>query len=205
MLDAGAGRATRLKFPPEVKITGIDIHEDSLESHTALSERIVGDLQTYPLIADAFDVIVCWFVLEHLDDPLAALQNMSRALADGGLLVIGGPNVWSPKALLAKLTPYRFHVFVYRHLMHEPHAGEPGYVPFPTYLRLSAAPHYLARSSIQSGLEVIMLKFYRGPVEQLPLPLRLTWVALTRLLGLLSFGAHMGDSDFCLVLRKPVA
>jgi SAM-dependent methyltransferase len=203
VLDAGAGRALRLKFPPDVKITGIDISEDSLRSHTALSERIVGDLQTYPLVAEAFDVIVCWNVLEHLDDPLSALSNMSRALAKGGLLVIGGPNVWSPKALLAKSTPHRFHVFVYRHVVPIPHAGEPGYPPFPTYLRLAGAPRRLVKASVKLGFEVVILRFYSGAnVEpQAPL-LRLPWIALTYLAGLLSFGAHMGDSDFCLVLRK---
>jgi SAM-dependent methyltransferase len=203
VLDAGAGRDLRLKFPPDVRITGIDISEESLRSHTALSERIVGDLQTYPLAAEAFDVVICWNVLEHLDDPLSALSNMSHALAKGGLLVIGGPNFWSPKALLAKFTPHRFHVFVYRRVLHLPHAGEPDYPPFPTYLRLAGAPKRLAKASVKQGLEVIILRFYSGAnVEpQTPL-LRLPWIALTYMAGLLSFGAHMGDSDFCLLLRK---
>src|ERR1700677_2020333 len=132
VLDAGAGADLRLKLPPDAEITGIDISKDILTSNPALSERIIGDLQTYPLTADAFDVVVCWDVLEHLADPVSAVSNMSNALAKGGLLVIGGPNVWSTKGLLTKFTPHRFHVFVYRHLLHKPHAGEPGQAPFPT-------------------------------------------------------------------------
>ncbi len=55
VLDAGAGQLLRLKLLADAKITGIDISEDALSSHTGLSEKIVGDLQTYPLAADAFD------------------------------------------------------------------------------------------------------------------------------------------------------
>jgi SAM-dependent methyltransferase len=203
VLDAGAGRALRLKFPANVRLTGIDISETALAAHTALSERIVGDLQTYPLAPEAFDVIVCWDVLEHIDDPVSALLNMSRALATGGLLVIGAPNVWSPKGLLAKLTPHRFHVFAYRRLLHVPHAGEPGHVPFPTYLRLAMSPGRLIKRSAGLGLEVVLARHYEGTeANSLPRLLRRPWAVLTYMANLLSFNAHLGDSDFALVLRK---
>jgi SAM-dependent methyltransferase len=206
VLDAGAGRALRLKFPANVQLTGIDISETALAAHTALSERIVGDLQTYPLVPEAFDVIVCWDVLEHINDPGSALLNMSRALATGGLLVIGAPNVWSPKGLVAKLTPHRFHVFVYRRLLHIPHAGEPGHVPFPTYLRLAMSPRQLIKQSAGLGLEVVLARYYEGiEASSLPSLLRRPWAVLTYLANLLSFNAHLSDSDFALVLRKPVA
>jgi len=205
VLDAGGGRGHRLKFPSNAEITGIDISDDSLSARTDLSEQIVGDLQTYPLATEAFDVIVCWDVFEHLRDPHSAFLNMSNALAKGGLLVIGGPNVWSTKSLVAKATPHRFHVFAYRRLLHMPHAGEPGYPPFPTYLRLAMAPDRLAKSSVRLGLEVKMLRYYRGLEHRLPQPLRSIWSTLTSLAGLFSFSLRMADSDFCLVLQRPPA
>ncbi len=43
--------------------------------------------------ADQFDVICVIHVLEHLTDPMKALQNMKRLLRDGGYLTIGVPNI----------------------------------------------------------------------------------------------------------------
>lgn len=203
VLDAGAGGAPRIKFPADAHITGIDIAEDALMSNADLDEKIVGDLQTYPLPPQAFDLIVCWDVLEHLGNPLAAVRNMTNALAANGLLVVGGPNVFSPKALVAKFTPQSFHLFVYRRLLHKPNAGEPGHPPFPTYMRFAVAPRRLARTGNELGFHTVMLKFYEGSlVNRLPMPLRLPWVILTQIAGLISFGARAGESDFCLVLRK---
>ena len=40
-----------------------------------------------PLVADTYDVIALLDVLEHLENPLAALKQLSTALAPGGFLV----------------------------------------------------------------------------------------------------------------------
>lgn len=204
VLDAGAGRALRLKLPPDVHITGIDINPDVLSAHTALDERIVGDLQTYPLETRAYDFIACWDVLEHVEDPGSALRNMIAALAPGGLLAVGGPNLWSPKALITKFTPHSFHVWVHRTLLGSPNAGKPGFVPFPTYLRVAGAPRRMAKTSQQQGLDVTMLAFYTGgQATYLPKPLRVLWLGLMDLLRRIPSDAHFGDSDFCLVVRRP--
>jgi SAM-dependent methyltransferase len=41
----------------------------------------------------AFDAIVCFSVLEHIEDATGAARNLSRALAPGGILVTGYPMV----------------------------------------------------------------------------------------------------------------
>jgi SAM-dependent methyltransferase len=204
VLDAGAGRALRLKLPTDARIVGIDISSDALDAHTGLSERIIGDLQKYQFADASFDIIVCVDVLEHLDQPLWALLNLKRALAPGGLLVIGGPNVWSPKSLVTKITPHSFHVFAYQRLLHVPDAGRAGHPPFPTYLRLAASPRRLVKASDMLGLRTLMLRFYSTGVEnRLPLTLRLPWKALNKFAGLLFARARAGDTDFFLVVEAP--
>ena len=42
----------------------------------------------------AYDAVTLWHVLEHLDDPVAALKRLRAALAEGGLLIVEVPN-WS--------------------------------------------------------------------------------------------------------------
>jgi SAM-dependent methyltransferase len=205
VLDAGAGATSRLKLPPTARVTGIDVEEATLLANDALSERIVGDLATAELPPGAFDVVVCWDVLEHLPDPIAAVSNMSQALAPGGLLVIAGPNLWSTKGLLTKFTPHWFHVFVYRRLLHKPDAGLPGHSPFPTYMRFAIAPRRLAGSCAKLDLRVVMLEYFGGIAYRLPAPLRSTWNVLNRLANAVSFGLRSGDSDFCLLAQRSPA
>jgi len=40
----------------------------------------------------SFDIVYCYHVLEHIDRPLLALQEMQRVLKDGGQLLVGVPN-----------------------------------------------------------------------------------------------------------------
>jgi len=153
ILEAGCGSASQLDLGPNAVVTGIDISRRQLERNTALSARINGDLQTYPLGHDAFDVVVCWNVLEHLRRPDRALDNMVRALKPGGLLVLAVPNAYSLKGWLARATPQAFHVWVYRTVFGYRNAGADDRGPFETHfawpvtpvaLRSYAAEHHLA-------------------------------------------------------------
>jgi SAM-dependent methyltransferase len=54
---------------------------------------IQGDAERVPFANGAFDVIVCTEVLEHLVNPVAAINEMKRILAAGGLLILTVPSV----------------------------------------------------------------------------------------------------------------
>jgi SAM-dependent methyltransferase len=133
-------------------VVGMDLREADLRRNALLDEWIVGDVQSHPLPPRSFDAIVCWNVLEHVSDPVRALSNLEAALADGGTLVLGFPNVYSLKGLLTKLTPFRVHVWVYRRFFGVPNAGAPGVGPFRTYLRLSMSPGAISRFARRAGL-----------------------------------------------------
>lgn len=52
-----------------------------------------GTLEEFGATGDRFDLIACWDVLEHLEDPLGALRRACELLAPGGLLVLTTVNL----------------------------------------------------------------------------------------------------------------
>ena len=97
LLEAGCGSYTHIKFNPEVYAVGIDISKEQLERNVTVQEKILGDLEQYPLPRDEFDVAICWMVLEHLPNPQQAMRNMFDCVKPGGLVILGFPNLLSIK------------------------------------------------------------------------------------------------------------
>jgi ubiquinone/menaquinone biosynthesis C-methylase UbiE len=114
LLEAGCGSASQIRFNAAVHVVGIDIAPEELEKNRAVQEKILGDIQDYPLPEAEFDVVVCWMVLEHLPRPRQALVNMFRAAKPGGIVILGFPNLASIKGLVTKFTPFWFHNVLYR-------------------------------------------------------------------------------------------
>lgn len=160
VLDAGCGEAICLPLPRGIHVVGVDRSAAALQRNENLDEAILGDLETDPLPTAAFDVVICWNVLEHLARPERALENLSQALRAGGLLVLGLPNLLGPKALATKLTPYRFHLWIYRRVLGNRNAGQDGHAPFPTHLRWMLRPGRLQRALAQHSLELAYIEFY---------------------------------------------
>jgi len=67
------------------------------------------------------DVLSLWHVLEHVEDPGAALRTLRGWLAPGGALLVGVPNLASWQARLAG--PRWYHLDLPRHRTHFTPAG----------------------------------------------------------------------------------
>jgi SAM-dependent methyltransferase len=169
VLDAGCGRECVLvDIPEDAYVVGIDLDRDALALNSRVNEIIVGDVQSYPLPDQEFDAVVCVNVLEHLPDPKAALANMTRALKPGGTMSLGLPNLMSPKGLITKFTPLRFHVWVYRRFYKMQEAGSPGHPPYKAYHRWVIRPAGLRKLAPQLGLEVTSCEIYEsGRIREL--------------------------------------
>jgi ubiquinone/menaquinone biosynthesis C-methylase UbiE len=100
VLEAGCGvgaqTITLAKNSPQAQITSIDISQDSLEAARALieSENItnvtfqLADIFDLPFDQESFDHIFVCFVLEHLPNPITALQCLKPLLKKGGSITV---------------------------------------------------------------------------------------------------------------------
>jgi SAM-dependent methyltransferase len=155
VLEAGCGSISYLTFPPDSYLVGIDISDAQLRKNTYLDEKILGDIESYELPAEDFDVVVCWNVFEHLPHPERALFRFASAISPGGLVVLALPNALSVKGLLTKFTPFKFHVWITRYLVGRRLAGTEGNPPFPTFMRFSIAPRRLVATAREHGLSLV--------------------------------------------------
>jgi len=202
VLEAGCGSASQINLTGEAHTVGIDIASDELEKNEALQEKILGDIQDYPLPKEEFDLIVCWMVLEHLPRPKDALANMFRAAKPGGIIVLGFPNLASIKGLVTKFTPFWFHNVFYR-LMHYKSRH------FPTYLRAAILPNRLIRFAEENGLSLAFRKLAEGGVAKKlrnrSIFMNLAFIVMNSAAQIVSLGRwRTALHDECaIILRKP--
>ncbi len=57
VLEAGCGSTSDVELPFEKTVVGIDVDSEQLEHNDKLDSKIQGDLQTYELPPNAFDVV----------------------------------------------------------------------------------------------------------------------------------------------------
>ena len=122
LLEVGAGKGW---FLYEASRAGFDVFgiEPSARSR-AFAERLIGP-RVSPLMLDAFvvsdqarpfDVAVLWHVLEHLEEPGMAIEQLKRVIAPDGLLMVGVPNFCSWQTRFGQQNWY--HLDPPRHLHH---------------------------------------------------------------------------------------
>lgn len=85
VLDAGCGEGfvaeAFLRAMPSLSITGFDPYEPSIKAARLRNPRgtfQVGDVYDIPFDDNAFDVVCCFEVLEHLHDAPLALEELGR-------------------------------------------------------------------------------------------------------------------------------
>jgi len=209
VLEAGCGSTSHIDLRAEDRVVGIDVSSRQLARHPRLDERIVGDIEQYPLASEAFDIVVCWEVLEHLRHPRSALRNLTEATRPGGVVVLALPNLMSAKGLVTKLTPHRLHVWTYRRLLGFELAGIADHGPFPTPLRWILSPHGLERLARSLGLTPELTIVYESAMQQGLGRRRLLgacWSLFTLAARLLSAGRISAQlTELVLVLGKPPA
>jgi SAM-dependent methyltransferase len=101
-LDAGCGDGRHLAaiaaagYRP-ARVVGVDISQRILETARATvaelaPELVRANLEALPLEDDAFDLVLCTQVIEHLIDVEAGMRELARVLRPGGTLVLTTDN-----------------------------------------------------------------------------------------------------------------
>jgi SAM-dependent methyltransferase len=102
ILDAGCGSGRNMV---ELKrfgdVVGVDVSERAIELARArgAGEVELAGLTDLSFENDAFDLVTCLDVIEHLDDDVAALTELRRVTKPAGCLVVtvpAYPLLWSP-------------------------------------------------------------------------------------------------------------
>lgn len=78
------------KFP-YAKCYGIDIYKEAIQLGKKKYPKIsfkVSDAHKIPFSAGSFDVVICTEVLEHVDDPKQAVDEIKRVLKKNGQAII---------------------------------------------------------------------------------------------------------------------
>jgi SAM-dependent methyltransferase len=119
LLDVGAGRG---RFVAQARAAGWYAHGIEPSRRGIAGARAIGIELVAAGIDDArvprasLDAATLWHVLEHVEDPGAALERVAGWLRPGGLLLVGVPNLASVQARVGGARWY--HLDVPRHRTH---------------------------------------------------------------------------------------
>ncbi|CAN7468560.1 methyltransferase domain-containing protein [Phyllobacterium sp. LjRoot231] len=95
---SGEGYGTAVMASRSRSIVGVDIAEDAIqyaqEKYASVKKATfqVGDVTSLEFPANAFDVIVCYETVEHVDAPSEAIDELRRVLRKDGKLIVSTPN-----------------------------------------------------------------------------------------------------------------
>jgi 2-polyprenyl-3-methyl-5-hydroxy-6-metoxy-1,4-benzoquinol methylase len=99
VLDAGCGAgygAELLNQAGAASVVGVDISEAALSlARSTVTDGVtleLGDVTALSHADDSFDLVVCFEVIEHVEDPERVLDELSRVLRPDGLLLLSSPN-----------------------------------------------------------------------------------------------------------------
>lgn len=120
VLDVGCGRGAydddtipyrrdlRIMRGKAKKVIGIDV-DPAGESNPHIDEFHLIDDQKWPVSERSVDLIVCDFVMEHLEEPDIFYKEAHRVLKAGGFVCVRTPNKWSYVAVIARIVPNSLH------------------------------------------------------------------------------------------------
>lgn len=93
-LDVGCGDGVRMRLiKPEGKIVGIDSDPEMLEyARTKGIDARSGNVEKLPFDHETFDLVTAIELLEHVEHPVLAFQQIYRVLKFGGVFICVTPN-----------------------------------------------------------------------------------------------------------------
>ena len=114
VLDVGCAYGFMLqRFPDSFQKFGIDVSEyaiDKAKKRLPLAVYNIGSAENkLPFKENFFDIILFNDVVEHLENPKVALENISGVLKKGGILYITTPNLNIVRKKIFRSADYKEH------------------------------------------------------------------------------------------------
>ena len=132
-------------------VIGCDVDAVSLVKESPI-RRVACNLEQLAFADQAFDLISCNMVVEHLQDPKKVFREFFRALKPGGKVLILTPNVHHWTMMISHLTPHWVHVWARKKLF-----GSSEEDVFPTVYR-SNTPSALPTDLKEAGFKRVELE-----------------------------------------------
>lgn len=124
VLDAGCGRGSYVidEFRRDIAwAAGVDVDAAATEGNTSLDETRFASLDRVPYPPASFDIVLCSWVLEHLEHPNAVFREIARVLKPGGAFLFCTPNKHSLLLFLKRLLHTSFADVLNRRLYGRKH------------------------------------------------------------------------------------
>ncbi len=200
LLDVGAGRGRFVAAARRAgyEATGIEPSPRGVEAARSVYGVELQQAGVEDARVGSVDVVTAWHVLEHLDDPGAALDAIAPSLKPGGALVVGVPNLAS---LQARLAGRRwFHLDLDRHRVHFTPAGldallrRHGFEPVRTkHVLVEHNPGGLWLSLVPTRTPAYAFQFLRGTarLDVLDTAMTIAALPLLSLAGLVELAAGL--------------
>jgi len=146
VVDLGAGRGAIHADRPDslharlmnfkgrcAKVVGVDL-DPVVHENPSLDEAHVFDGGALPLEDASADVIICDWVLEHVQDPDLFVSELERVLKPGGWFCARTPNRWGYVGLATNAVPNGLHTKVLKTVQ----PGRKAEDVFPTFYRMNS-------------------------------------------------------------------
>lgn len=120
LLDVGAGSSPYRNLFTQCQYFTQDFSQlkpEQLRGYKGYNKiDIVSDINNIPVNEKEFDVVLCTEVLEHVPEPIKAVQEMSRILKSGGIILLTAPLGsglhQEPYHFYGGFTPYWYNKFL---------------------------------------------------------------------------------------------
>jgi len=202
VLEAGCGSLSHINLKQNWIKIGVDISYEQLKKNNQLNFKVLADVQEQVIKNDSVDIIICWDVLEHLENPNDAINIFLKLLKKGGFIILSVPNIESTKGIVTKYSPFYIHNLYYRYI----YKSSPKSMPFKTYFKQPMHPKNLV-SYLEKNNKILYSAYYvSNMINSLKHRSKLLYTIYTFctniLVKLMSKDYYM--TDFAIVVRKGV-
>jgi 2-polyprenyl-3-methyl-5-hydroxy-6-metoxy-1,4-benzoquinol methylase len=113
VLDVGCGKGVLNPFPwrehPGVRLVGLDPDPEAARNPNLHEFHLLRSGESWPCMPGSVDLVICRYVLEHVAEPDAFMQNARLVLRPGGEMIFLTPSKYYPVMVMSALLPHSLH------------------------------------------------------------------------------------------------